>query len=929
MSRIRNKIVFGVFAIAAVFTLAAMGAVSWMISHQYRKEAVDELARSAQIIQQALHQRELATESAASQLSGLNNLGSTLWYLNEFGSSLVDPHFTQKAYLDMARDCRRLLDLEKLNNLAIYDPTGTLSAYALRNGDSISAGYRVRWPKVQYYATQVQGNQNIESARMHSIPNPESILSSLSAGPSNLAGLQYIASQGRLLLRASRPVSSISTDSTRKNSPQLGTVIATSALDDTALQSLRQLIDVHIILYTPEGLVAGTLPKLPAQEWKSLLRATKADNGETTIEHRGTSYDRALIPLYDRDKVTGILMVLKSREMVSRNIQEINLMLGTLSFASLALLLPLALFFANNLSRPISLLSRLFGQAPVDETSLCQLDRNQLKQAEARQDEIGSLAGSLINMSHEVNRQIQFIEEINASLEQTVSERTREISRRAQEVRALLDSSPNGIALFRESGQCVLANDSYTTHLGTNLPTVMSSQFGQHGDWHLYTDYQSEIEKLTIGETLQIDALAGSTSEKNIALEYVFKRILIDGEPHLLLITNDISDRIKVVQALKISMHQLEAKELAKTRFLAAAGHDLRQPLAANGLFLDALMLTELNREQTRIVENLQKSMSTFNGLLDGLLNISKLDAGVVKPEQEIIHVSELMIWIDETFAPLTADKRLGFKLYFPIKYDLAVLSDINLVKSVLLNLVSNAIKYTHQGAIMVSARKSGDQVRFQVWDTGIGIDEAHLDKIYEEFYQVDNPQRDRTQGLGLGLSIAKRALDLIGSRISCHTRSGHGTVFSFSLPQANSFSARHLEHELPDDVPMLERTPSLDGFTILLVEDDVLVGDAMFGYLEGAGAVVKHFLNAEDALEWSLLHPFDYVIADYMLAGEINGMQFLNRLQKDSNHPIKAVLLTGDTSAATLKLATQLPWPLLHKPVQTGKLLPTLLEQT
>lgn len=229
----------------------------------------------------------------------------------------------------------------------------------------------------------------------------------------------------------------------------------------------------------------------------------------------------------------------------------------------------------------------------------------------------------------------------------------------------------------------------------------------------------------------------------------------------------------------------------------------------------------------------------------------------------------------------------------------------------------------------MVSARKSGDQVRFQVWDTGIGIDEAHLDKIYEEFYQVDNPQRDRTQGLGLGLSIAKRALDLIGSRISCHTRSGHGTVFSFSLPQANSFSARHLEHELPDDVPMLETTPSLDGFTILLVEDDVLVGDAMLGYLEGAGAVVKHFLNAEDALEWSLLHPFDYVIADYMLAGEINGMQFLNQLQQDSNHPIKAVLLTGDTSAATLKLATQLPWPLLHKPVQTGKLLPTLLEQT
>ncbi len=249
------------------------------------------------------------------------------------------------------------------------------------------------------------------------------------------------------------------------------------------------------------------------------------------------------------------------------------------------------------------------------------------------------------------------------------------------------------------------------------------------------------------------------------------------GKPIRLVGTNtDITER-------KLALQQLEEKELSKTRFLAAAGHDLRQPLAAANLFIDALKFSGPTPAQDQIIQRLEQSMSTFNGLLDALLNISKLDAGIIHPEYTSINVTELMNWLEQNFAPLAAERKLGFKLHFSMREPLVVRSDIGLVKSVLMNLVSNAIKFTSRGAILVSARRRGDNVLFQVWDTGMGIQAENIEQIFDEFYQVDNPQRDRSRGLGLGLSIAKRALTLLGGKITCRSQSGHGSVFEFLLP--------------------------------------------------------------------------------------------------------------------------------------------------
>lgn len=492
--------------------------------------------------------------------------------------------------------------------------------------------------------------------------------------------------------------------------------------------------------------------------------------------------------------------------------------------------------------------------------------------------------------------------------------------------KAILERSPFGIALYRHSGPCIMANEAFARALGGTVEEVVKHDFRNNAAWQRngLLDYANQA--FESGLTIRRDIEGETTFGRRVMHECIFAVIDIAAQPHLLLIVHDISERAKTERALTESMRQLEEKELAKTRFLAAAGHDLRQPVAAANLFIDALKLAEPNPRQSAIIQRLDQSMATFNGLLDSLLNVSKLDAGMINPEYTSINVAELFNWLDQNFAPMAHEKKLGFRLYFPMRKMLRVRSDIGLIKSILMNLVSNAVKFTARGAILVSARQRGDNVLFQVWDTGMGIPEEHRARIFDEFYQINNPQRDRSGGLGLGLSIAKRALTLMGGDIRCHSRLGHGSVFEFTLPLAGGEQAAPLAGQPAEDD--IAHETFARGKRFVVVEDDALVAQGMINWLEGMGAEVKCFPNAEDALRHPSIEHADFYIADYMLGGNLNGIQFLNLLRQKIGRPIKAVLVTGDTSAAFIRHAVDCDWPVQHKPINTSRLISHLLAQ-
>jgi PAS domain S-box-containing protein len=500
------------------------------------------------------------------------------------------------------------------------------------------------------------------------------------------------------------------------------------------------------------------------------------------------------------------------------------------------------------------------------------------------------------------------------------------LSNERERIKTILDTVGDPIFVKDNDHRFILANRSFYDMLSLDESAVIGSTLAES----LST---AEMQHFLRVDRLVLDTGIPDLREEALTVRDITRNIITrkarfveySGERFLVGSIHDITENKKSEQALIESLHKLEEKELSKSRFFAAAGHDLRQPLAAANLFLDALKATEPTPKQDKIIQRLDQAMSTFSGLLNSLLNISKLDSGVIKPEPTPINVTEVFNLLEQSFAPMASEKQLCFKLHFPMKETLVVFSDIGLLNSVLMNIVSNAIKFTSNGAILVSARKRGREVLFQIWDTGIGISDEHLEHVFDEFYQVGNPQRDRTAGLGLGLAIAKRAITLLGSRITCRSQIGRGSVFEFCLP-LDGVLKRQKQQAAIEALQGDETNLSfVQGKRFVVVEDDLLVAQALTQSLEGLGGEVECFHSAEDALRHTNIEYADCYIVDYMLGGKLNGIQFLNTLLQKFDKPIKAVLVTGDTSSTFIRDAANFDWPVLHKPVNTAKLISAL----
>jgi signal transduction histidine kinase len=371
-------------------------------------------------------------------------------------------------------------------------------------------------------------------------------------------------------------------------------------------------------------------------------------------------------------------------------------------------------------------------------------------------------------------------------------------------------------------------------------------------------------------------------------------------------------------QALKASNWELQQQSAAKTRFLAYAGHDLRQPLQAMHLFLASLMNSGLDKQQENLARMLQASADALDSLLDSLLAISKLDAGVIRPELQALDVDVLLAKLVQEFEAQARAKGLRLTLWAPAEA-VTVMTDERLLSSVLRNLMANAIKYTQQGGVLLAVRRRAPGVSVQVWDTGPGIADAEQQHIFKEFYQVDNPQRDRTRGLGLGLSIVRRISDLLQLDVACRSRLGRGTVMTLALPlAAGDRGVLRPAAETPPQAPALD----LMGLHVVLLEDAAEVAAAQTAWLTSCRARVTHFASAEEALaQDDQIRAADFFLCDYRLPGSLTGLDFLHALQARHGKIRHAALLTGDTSADFIEMATASGWPVLFKPIQPARL--------
>jgi signal transduction histidine kinase/CheY-like chemotaxis protein len=350
----------------------------------------------------------------------------------------------------------------------------------------------------------------------------------------------------------------------------------------------------------------------------------------------------------------------------------------------------------------------------------------------------------------------------------------------------------------------------------------------------------------------------------------------------------------------------------SKSRFLAAASHDLRQPIHALGMFVGALSRHAMNGEMRRIVDHIEDSINAMDGLFSSLLDISKLDAGVVQSHLESFKIAPLLERICHEYSSTAQEKNLSLTL---CHCTAAVVSDQLLLERILRNLISNAIRYTDQGGILVGCRR-GRSLSVQIWDTGHGIAPNEQDRVFEEFYQAGNAERDRNKGLGLGLAIVKRLTVLLDHPIELISEVGKGSVFKLSLPIAD------LENYC-EEPSMHTAVPILRGGLILVVEDDPMVREAMRSLLTSWDNDVLVAGSGAEMLERvaeCVTRP-DLILCDYRLRDDENGIDVVGRLRAEYNEDIAAILITGDTASDRLQKARDSGFVVLSKPVARSKL--------
>ena len=494
----------------------------------------------------------------------------------------------------------------------------------------------------------------------------------------------------------------------------------------------------------------------------------------------------------------------------------------------------------------------------------------------------------------------------------------RQAEAQLQRFRAIVEASPAAIAIGDMGGQVFYANPAHERLFGYPLdeaPRLNQSDY--------YTPQSVEIlatevaQALERGESWEGVLEARSATGRQFPL-WQHADVLRgpDGMPILTIgVFHDYSEERRRERELRETRDAAERASAAKTRFLAAASHDLRQPLQAGIIFLDLLANRNRDPALTELINRTAQSLNALQDLLNSLLDISKLDAGIIEPDPRDFAIAPLLELMAGEFTPLARARSLNFRM---VTTQAVVHSDPHLLERILRNLVANAVRYTESGRILLGCRRAGSRLRVQVLDTGIGIPDEQLRSIFEEFYQLGNQARDRRQGLGLGLAIVDRLAKLLGHEIGVRSAPGRGTMFEVIMPLGQPAAGRPAGAlALPDeDLP-------LSAGMIAVIDDDPHILQAFQLSFEAMGFDVVIADSAEQALNRleRQAQPPDAILADYRLQDGKTGNEAIHRLRQYYGRTIPGILITGDTSPDRLKEAKESGFYLLHKPVRPDEL--------
>ncbi|MDR6709265.1 two-component system CheB/CheR fusion protein [Novosphingobium sp. 1748] len=430
-------------------------------------------------------------------------------------------------------------------------------------------------------------------------------------------------------------------------------------------------------------------------------------------------------------------------------------------------------------------------------------------------------------------------------------------------------------------------------------------------------DLLADAKKVVADEVSFEREVAGQQGEW--FLRRIFPYRARDGRVEGVVITfADISERKATAIALEAAKLEAERANIAKSRFLAAASHDLRQPLQSLTLLKSLLRQTVTGERAKELLTRFAQVLGAMSGMLDTLLDINQIEAGVVEPHLQTFSISEVLERLRDEFTALALASGLSLHM---APCSALVRSDPHLLEQMIRNLLGNAIKYTNHGRILLGCRRRGEKLLVEVWDSGIGIAADQLQSIFEEFHQIGHAPEDGSRGLGLGLSIVQRLGHLLDHEVSVRSKPGKGSVFAIALPHRGAPAPNRI---LPP--VRAPRGPALlrQACRILVVEDEPDVLDLLKQLLQGQGYLVSGATNAQCALEQvssGAFHP-DILLTDYNLPRGANGLDLLIGLRASLGRLLPAIILSGDISTDTLSRMAQGDCLQLSKPVNADDLI-------
>jgi PAS domain S-box len=506
-------------------------------------------------------------------------------------------------------------------------------------------------------------------------------------------------------------------------------------------------------------------------------------------------------------------------------------------------------------------------------------------------------------------------------------QREQELRDSETKTRAILNTAADGIITIDSLGVVLTANPASERifgypageMVGRNVNMLMPEPYHSQHDGYLKR-YMTTGERRIIGLGREVEGRRrdGST----FPLELSVGEAQTGGSRIFTGIVRDISERKKIEGELRAAKEDAEQTRVAQSKFLAVVSHDLRQPVQALTLFTSALASKIAGAPASALVEDIRGSVDALHMLLDALLDVSSLDAGIIVPHETAFSLSTLFDRLVAEFEPQARQKDVGLSA---VRSSAVIRTDPTLLYRILHNFLSNAVRYTGQGRILLGCRRQGRKLRIEVIDTGVGIPAGLQQDIYREFFQINNPERDRTQGLGLGLAIVQRLSRLLHCPVTLRSQEGRGAAFGVEVPlisfnkTANVIPLRRTKAVLPT---------SGEGI-VFIIDDESSVLKGLRLVIEGWGYTVltaRTELEAVNLMNGCKQAP-DIIIADYRLRGICNGAEVVAHIRQTFGEQIPCILITGDTAPERIREAAKYGFTLLHKPVDPSELLPAIIE--